>query len=45
VTEVAKLHHTVPQFYLSGFATDSKRITTVRLPGDKRYTSRIKNSR
>jgi hypothetical protein len=33
-----------PQFYLSGFATDSERITTVRLPGDKRYTSRIKNN-
>lgn len=40
----AKLHHTVPQFYLRGFATDIERITTVRLPGDKRYTSRIRNT-
>lgn len=36
--EVAKLHHTVPQFYLRGFADTSERITTVKLPGDKRYT-------
>lgn len=42
--EVAKLHHTVPQFYLRGFANDAERITTVRLPGDRRYTSRIKNT-
>jgi hypothetical protein len=26
--EVAKLHHTVPQFYLRGFASDAARITT-----------------
>lgn len=40
----AKLHHTVPQFYLRGFADDAERITTVLLPGEKRYTSRIKNT-
>ena len=40
----AKLHHTVPQFYLRGFADDAERITTVRLPGEKWYTSRIKNT-
>jgi Protein of unknown function (DUF4238) len=40
----AKLHHTVPQFYLRGFANDDERITTVRLPGDKVYTSRVKNT-
>lgn len=40
----AKLHHTVPQFYLAGFADDSARITTVRLPGEKRYTSRVRNT-
>lgn len=41
---VAKLHHTVPQFYLRGFAGAAERIITVRLPGDKRYTSRIRNT-
>lgn len=36
---VAKLHHTVPKFYLKGFANDSRQqIVTVRLPGEKRYT-------
>ena len=40
----AKLHHTVPQFYLSGFADDSARVTTIRLPGNKRYTSRVRNT-
>lgn len=40
----AKLHHTVPQFYLAGFAADSAQITTVRLPGEKRYTSRVRNT-
>ena len=42
--EVAKLHHTVPQFYLRGFASDAARITTVRLPGDRRYTQVIKKT-
>jgi hypothetical protein len=37
----AKLHHTVPRFYLRGFANDAERITTVRLPGDRRYTQGI----
>lgn len=36
--EVAKLLHTVPQFYLRGFASHAARITRVRLPGDRRYT-------
>jgi len=39
--EEAKLHHTVPKFYLKGFADDDKRIVTVRLPGDKRCTQVI----
>lgn len=42
--EAAKLHHTVPQFYLRGFANDEDRIITVRLPGDRRYTQVIKNT-
>ena len=38
---MAKLHHTVPKFYLRGFANDAEQITTVRLPGDKQYTQVI----
>ncbi|MGY1895503.1 DUF4238 domain-containing protein [Nocardia gipuzkoensis] len=41
MSQVAKLHHTVPRFYLRGFADQRERITTVRLPGDKRYTQSI----
>lgn len=41
MSEVAKLHHTVPKFYLRGFANSDERITTVRLPGDKSYTQLI----
>lgn len=33
---VARRHHTVPRFYLEGFARDG-RIGTVKLPGDKRF--------
>lgn len=44
MAEEAKLHHTVPRFYLGGFANGAERITTVRLPGDKRYTSVLKNT-
>ncbi|MEC4763826.1 DUF4238 domain-containing protein [Mycobacterium sherrisii] len=42
--DVAKLHHTVPQFYLRGFADTSERITTVKLPGEKRYTQVVKKT-
>ena len=41
MAEVAKLHHTVPKFYLRGFANSAERITTVRLTGDKSYTQVI----
>jgi hypothetical protein len=41
VARLAKLHHTVPRFYLHSFANDAERITTVRLPGDRRYTQGI----
>ncbi|HZC91974.1 MAG TPA: hypothetical protein VE400_15200 [Mycobacterium sp.] len=34
----------MPQFYLRGFANDAERIITVRLPGEKRYASRIRNT-
>lgn len=42
--EVRKLHHTVPKFYLRGFADHREWITTVRLPGDKSYTQSIDKS-
>ena len=34
LANVAKLHHTVPKFYLRGFANDDERIVTMLLPGD-----------
>lgn len=39
MAEVARKHHTVPQFYLKGFATKGRQpqIGTVQLPGDKRF--------
>jgi len=40
---VAKRHHTVPQFYLRGFA-EKDRIATVRLPGDQRFTQSVSDA-
>lgn len=40
---VAKRHHTVPQFYLRGFA-DGERISTVRLPGTARFTQSVRKA-
>ncbi|OUE19144.1 hypothetical protein BFL36_13965 [Clavibacter michiganensis] len=37
----SKKHHYVPKFYLRKYATDTEQITTVRLPGDGRFTSSI----
>lgn len=34
--QISRRHHTVPRFYLDGFAKD-RRIGTVRLPGDTRF--------
>ncbi|MFE3753154.1 DUF4238 domain-containing protein [Nocardia tengchongensis] len=42
--DVRKLHHTVPKFYLRGFADHREWITTVRLPGVKTYTQSIEKS-
>jgi hypothetical protein len=42
--EVAKLHDMPPQSYHCGFAIDAARITTVRLPADRRYTQVIKKT-
>jgi hypothetical protein len=38
--QVARRHHTVPQFYLRGFAK-VEQVTTVRLPGDQRFTQSV----
>lgn len=40
---VAKRHHTVPQFYLRGFA-DGDRIATVRLPGEARFVQSVRRA-
>lgn len=40
---VARRHHTVPQFYLRGFARDEQ-IATVVLPGDRRFVQSIKDA-
>jgi hypothetical protein len=36
----SRLHHTVPRFYLKGFA-DQERLTTVALPGARRFTQNV----
>lgn len=41
--QVSKRHHTVPQFYLRGFAADD-RIATVRLPGDHRFMQSVRDA-
>lgn len=40
---IARRHHTVPRFYLSGFA-EHTRIATVRLPGDQRFVQSINDA-
>lgn len=40
---VAKRHHTVPQFYLRGFA-DEGQIGTVRLPGKVRFVQAVRKA-
>ena len=39
----AKRHHTVPQFYLRGFANGDQ-IATVRLPGEARFTQSVRTA-
>jgi len=39
----AKRHHTVPQFYLRGFA-DEQQIATVRLPGEVRFVQSVRKA-
>lgn len=40
---IAKRHHTVPQFYLRGFARDGQ-VTTVRLPGQHRFPQSVRDA-
>lgn len=40
---IARRHHTVPRFYLQGFARDD-RIATVRLPGDRRFIQSVRDA-
>ncbi|WP_460669466.1 DUF4238 domain-containing protein [Kocuria himachalensis] len=40
---VARRHHTVPRFYLRGFA-EKERIATVRLPGNQRFIQSINDA-
>ena len=39
----ARRHHTVPQFYLRGFARDDQ-IATLRLPGKHRFLQSVKDA-
>ena len=39
----AKRHHTVPRFYLDGFAQEGQ-LVTVRLPGTKRFRQSTRNA-
>ena len=41
--QLARLHHTVPRFYLDGFALQGQ-IGTVELPGDRRFTQSVKKA-
>lgn len=41
--QVSKRHHTVPQFYLRGFAADN-RIATIRLPGEHRFIQSVRDA-
>lgn len=36
-------HHLVPEFYLRKFANDSGRVHVCELPGDRRFTTGVKN--
>lgn len=40
---IAKRHHTVPQFYLKGFARHEQ-ISTVLLPGDRRFVQSVRKA-
>jgi hypothetical protein len=44
VSEQARRHHLVSKFYLRYFADEREQITTVMLPGDRRFTQNIKDA-
>ena len=39
----ARRHHTVPQFYLRGFA-DGETLRTIALPGRRRYKQSVRDA-
>jgi len=41
--KAAKRHHTVPKFYLRGFASDDQ-VVTVRLPGNHRFIQSVNDA-
>jgi len=43
LAQVSKRHHTVPRFYLEGFAKNG-RLGTVRLPGESRFVQSTSNA-
>lgn len=43
MSQISRRHHTVPRFYLNGFARDH-RIGTVRLPGHQRFVQSTLNA-
>ncbi|MBN9606714.1 MAG: DUF4238 domain-containing protein [Actinomycetales bacterium] len=42
-THSAKRHHTVPQFYLRGFA-ENDQIVTIQLPGEQRFIQSVRDA-
>jgi hypothetical protein len=43
VAQISRGHHTVPKFYLDGFADDDQKIGVVRLSGNTRYPQSTKD--
>jgi hypothetical protein len=43
VAQISRGHHTVPKFYLDGFADGDQKIGVVRLPGNTRYPQSTKD--
>ncbi|GFG73231.1 DUF4238 domain-containing protein [Mycobacterium botniense] len=41
MAQISRAHHTVPRFYLSGFADDRQFVGVVRLPGNARYRQSV----
>jgi hypothetical protein len=41
MVQISRAHHTVPRFYLRGFADDGGFVQVVRLPGGVRYAQSV----